>query len=125
MVGMSRKNIVYNYKPIIDGDMSQVSIKGEESNVAQYDSVTYEFKWSGGQATNGDIGVEYSKDEKEPRTWRPLDFGTLVPTDGASDSHLLVLTLVGFKFTRPFYTRTNAGATGTMNVSIFSSNKGA
>ena len=119
---MGRKNIVYNYKPIVAGDMSDGSITGDKSTVAQYDTVTYKFKWSGGQATNGDIGVEYSDDEVN---WDDLEFGTTITLDGASGSHRLIINEVGFKFTRPKYTRTNGSATGALEVSEFATNKGA
>ena len=122
---MGRKNIIYDYKPLVDGDMSTLQLLGEPTNVAQYDSVTYEFSWEGGDAINGNIGVEYSRDEFEPRTWKELDFGAIVDTNGASDTHRLIITEVGFRFTRPKYDRVNAGATGTMNISVFCTNKGA
>lgn len=119
---MSRKNIVYDYKPIIAGDMSSVSLVGEPSTVAQFDTVTYEFKWSGGFTTNGDIGIEYSRDSE---SWEDLDFGAVISLDGATGAHRLIINEIGFKFTRPKYDRSNASATGTMAVSVFATNKGA
>lgn len=122
---MGRKNIVYDFKPVVDQDMSQALIIGKESTVAQFDSVTYEFSWEGGQAINGDLAIEYTRDENEPKTWKELDFGTIVNTNGASDTHRFIITEVGFKYTRPKYTRQDAGAAGTLNVSVFATNKGA
>lgn len=122
---MGRKNIVYDYKPIKGADMSQASIEGEPSNVAQFDTVTYEFSWSGGQSTNGNIGIEYTRDQQEPKAWKELDFGAVIDTNGSEGTHRLIITEVGFEFTRPKYSRTNAGASGTMEVSVFATNKGA
>lgn len=117
-----RKNIIYNFKPIVAGNMASASLTGLQTDVSQFDSVTYEFAWTGGQVTNGNIGIQYSKDGQN---WVDLDFTAIVTTDGASGDHRLIITEIGFQFTRPIYTRTNAGATGTLNVSIFASNKGA
>lgn len=122
---MGRKNLVYNFKPIEAGDMTLASITGKETDVAQMDSVTYEFSWSGGNTQNGDISVEYSRDTKEPKTWKALDFGATIDTNGASGAHRLIITEIGFQFVRPVYDRTNVAATGTMEVSLFATNKGA
>lgn len=122
---MGRKNIVYDYKPIIDGDMEGALIIGEPSTVAQFDTVTYEFSWEGGDAVNGDFSVEYSRDEEEPKEWKELDFGATINSNGAEGVHRLIITEVGFKFTRPKYTQTDSDATGTLNVSVFATNKGA
>ena len=122
---MGRKNIVYDFKPVVDEDMSQVQIIGKESIVAQHDTVTYEASWAGASAINGDISIEYSRDEQEPKTWHKLDFGTTMSLDGASGTHQLIITEIGFKFLRPVYDRTDAGAAGLLNWSIFATNKGA
>ena len=119
---MSRKNIVYNFKPLVDGDMSLASMTGEISTVSQFDTVTYEATWTGGQATNGTIDIEYSKDGL---IWHNLDFGATIGTIGASDTHRMVIIEIGFKFTRPKYTRTNISASGVINFSVFCTNKGA
>lgn len=122
---MGRKNIVYDFHAIDSGDMTQATVTGKESIVAQMDTVTYEFQWSGGQATNGDLSIEYSRDEKEPRVWKPLQFGVTINTDGASGTHQLIITEVGFKYTRPAYTQTNLSSTGIINCSVFATNRGA
>ena len=119
---MGRKNLVYDYKPIDTEDMSQASITGQPSDVSQYDVVTYEVSWSGGQATNGNIEIEYSKDGK---SWKTLPLDRTPALNTASDTHLIIITEIGFKYLRPKYTRTNALASGYLTVGIFQSNKGA
>ena len=118
---MSRKNIIYDFKPIIAGAMTSVSINGTPTTVAQHDTATYKIKWSGGQATNGNLSIESSDDLI---IWSPLDFGATINTNGASGEHRLIINEIGFKYLRPVYTRTNAGATGTLEASLFASNKG-
>ena len=119
---MSRKNLIYDFKPLTAGDMSQASLVGLQTDVSAFDSITYNVTWTGGQTTNGIIGVQYSKDGL---TWYLLDFGATIALNTDSDSHRLVITEVGFKFTRPVYTRTNGSATGTLDISIFCTTKGA
>lgn len=102
--------------------MSQASIIGDTTHVAQHDTVTYHTAWSGGQLTNGDLTIEASLDGE---TWETLDFGATMSLDGASDADRAIINEVGFSYVRPVYTRTNALATGTLNVSVFASNKGA
>lgn len=122
---MGRKNIVYNFKSLKSADMSTAQLLGVLSNVAQFDTVTYEFSWSGGAATNGNIAIEYTRDEFEPKIWKELDFGAVIDTNGASGTHRLIITEIGFLATRPKYDRVNGAATGSMNVSVFATNKGA
>lgn len=122
---MGRKNIVYDFKPIVNADMSEVEIIGKESNVAQFDTVTYDFNWSGGAATNAKISIEFTKDEHEPKTWNELDFGASIEANGPSGNHRLIITEVGFRSLRPKITRLDAGASGIINASVFATNKGA
>lgn len=119
---MSRKNLVYDFKPLVGGDMSQASLLGTQTDVSQYDTVTYEVKWTGGQATNGNIGLEYSKDGS---VWNDLDFATTIASDGASGNHQLIINEIGFKYLRPKYTRTNGSASGALNFGLFCTVKGA
>lgn len=119
---MGRKNLVYDYKPINAEDMSQASITGQQSDVSQYDVVTYEVSWSGGQVTNGNIEIEYSKDGQ---VWKTLPLDGTPALNTASDTHLIIITEIGFKYLRPKYTRTNALASGSLTVGIFQTNKGA
>lgn len=102
--------------------MSSATLTGNQTEVAQFDTVTYEASWSGGQANNGDISIEYSRDGL---TWKTLDFAATISATAASGTHTLVINEVGFKFTRPVYTRTNGSATGTINFVIFCTTKGA
>lgn len=120
---MGRKNILYSFTAINEADMSQASIVGQATNVAGFDTVTYLATWSGGQATNGDIGMETSLDEG--KTWHDLDFGAIIDTDGAQDYARIIINEIGFGLIRPKYTRTNAGATGLLTMKIFGTNKGA
>jgi len=126
---MGRKNLVYNFKPIgsveVPGDMSVADIVGTKSNVAQYDAVTYEISWSGGQATNGNLIIEYTKDPEGLTGWRTLPLDGTPVLNGAEGSHLILITEIGFNFLRPHYERTNVGATGSLEVNIFQTNKGA
>jgi hypothetical protein len=118
---MSRKNIIYDFRPIVAGDLSLASINGTPTTVAQHDTVTYKLKWFGGQVTNGNLSIESSDDLV---TWSPLDFGATINTDGATGEHRFIINEIGFKYLRPVYTRTNAGATGALEASVFASNKG-
>ena len=117
-----RKNLVYDFKPIVSGDMSLPSIDGSISDVSQYDTVTYEFIWAGGNTTNGSVSLRYSKDGIN---FYPLDFGSVIPADGATGNHQLIVTEIGFRYLQPVYTRLDVGATGSINCSIFQTNKGA
>lgn len=119
---MGRKNILYRYDSIDEADMSQASIVGNPTSVSGFDTVTYLATWTGGQATNGDLGIETSMDEGE--TWQELDFGATINTDGAADYVRMIITEIGFGMIRPKYTRTNGGATGLLTVKIFGTNKG-
>lgn len=118
---MSRKNLLLNFRALVGGDMSSATLNSTETNVQQFDTVTYKVDWSGGQATNGDLTIEYSDDGI---TWRALDFGATPNTNGASGNHSFIITEIGFKLLRCTYTRTNALASGSMNVTVFSTNKG-
>lgn len=120
---MGRKNIIYNFVALDSGDMSLASLESEVSTIAQHDTITYEASWSGGDAINGDIGIEYSR-TGEPGTWKALDFGATIDTNGASGTHRMIITEVGFKYTKATYTRKNAGATGSLTIAVFASNKG-
>jgi hypothetical protein len=124
---MGRKNLVYDFKPINDGDLSLASITGQHSDVSQYDTVTYEADWSGGQATNGNLEIEYCRDEKitSSSVWKTLPLDGTPALDTAADTHLIIITEIGFKWLRPKYTRTNVAASGLLTVGIFQSNKGA
>ncbi len=119
---MSRKNLIYNFKPIVNGDMTQSSLTGSATDISQFDTVTYDFLWSGGQSSNGTIGVQYSRDNIN---WYNLDFGTTISLGTVSGDHNLVITEVGFQYARPYYTQTNGSATGLLNVTIFCTTKGA
>lgn len=119
---MSRKNLIYNFQPIVTGSMASATIIGLQTEVAQFDTATYDFSWSGGNTTNGLFSLEYSRDGIN---WSSLDFGTTINGDGASGLHQLIVETIGFKFLRPKYVRTNGAATGTLTVSLFCTNKGA
>ena len=95
---------------------------GSTTHVKQTDVVQYSLSWSGGQATNGDITVEADNGDG---IWFPLDFGATVSLDGVSGSHQLVVTQVSFVNMRLSYSRTNVGATGALNATVFASTKGA
>lgn len=120
---MGRKSLVRNFKSIDAGDMSQASIIGEASDVSQFDSITYEVFWSGGQTLNGKVEVEYSRDEGKTFKTLPLDGAPSV--DGASGSHLIIINEIGFTHLRPKYTRQDPAATGSLTVGIFQTVKGA
>lgn len=119
---MGRKNIIYNHKSIINGDMSLASITGDETNVAQHDSVTYHIRWTGGQATNGRVAIEATLDGI---IWEELDFASTIDLDGDTDFHRAIVNEIGFKALRPVYIRTNALASGALEVAVFATNKGA
>lgn len=120
---MGRKSQIKPYLLIQDGDLSQSSIIGKESTVAQVDVVNLTFTWSGGQATNGDITVEVWS--SNAIGWIALDFGATISLDGASGNHQLIIKEVSFEKLRPKYTRTNAGATGLLEVLIVATAVGA
>lgn len=122
---MGRKNLIYNFKPLVSGDMSSTSLTGAVTDVSQFDTITYDFQWTGGQTTNGSIGIQYSRDLYEPRVWRDINFGSTVTTDGASGGNQFIINEIGFQFTRPIYTRTNGSASGALNIAITATNKGA
>ena len=102
--------------------MSQVSLIGAATTVNQFDTLSYFFKWSGAQATNGSISIQASLDGI---TYWDLDFLTTISTDGVSGTHQLLITKVSFNFARPVYTRVNAGATGSLSVELFATGVGA
>jgi len=106
---------------MIDGDMSQVEVIGQQSSVKNFDVVTYSVKWTGGALTNGNVEIQKSKDGI---TWQALDFGLPIALATASDSHEIIINEIGFTYLRPVYKRTNVSATGLLNIEIFSSNKG-
>lgn len=120
---MGRKHIIYDYRTITDGAMSSASITGEVTTVGQLDTVTYNVEWSGGQATNGNIEVQFSNDKGA--TWKALNFGTAIPLNTAADHHELIIQAVGFDLLRAVYTRTNGSASGTLNVRVFGTTTGA
>jgi hypothetical protein len=127
---MSRKNLVYNFKPIgsaaVPGDMTQAEIIGTKSNVANFDGVTYKIGWTGGQVLNGNCQIEYSTDiNGEDSTFKILPLDGVPELSGAAGDHLVLITEIGFVWLRPRYIRTDPGATGTLEVSIFQTNKGA
>lgn len=120
---MGRKHVIYDYRAIVDGDMSQASITGDVTTVGQLDVVTYNVEWSGAQATNGNLTIEFSNDKGA--TWKTLSFGSVPALDTAADHHELIIQAVGFDLLRPVYTRTNVSASGTLNVRVFGTTKGA
>lgn len=119
---MSRKNLLKDFPSILAGDMSQVSIVGIATSIAQFDLASYTFSWTGGAATNGNIGIEYSLDNV---VWHSLDFKTTIPTDTASGSHQLLITEITFPYARPRYDQVNGASTGTLKVELSCSTKGA
>lgn len=120
---MGRKSQIKPFLLIESGDLSDASITGTESTVAQIDVINLTVTWSGGQATNGDLEIEYFN--KDSLGWSALDFGTTISLDGASGNHQIVITEIAFEKLRPKYTRTNAGATGAIDVLIVASTGGA
>jgi hypothetical protein len=116
-----RKNIVKDFVAISSGNMS-ASITGASTVVNQHDTLSYIFKWTGGNTLNGTIGVEASIDGI---TYFPLDFKTTINASGATDTHQLLISSIGFNYTRPIYTKVDAGASGSLTVELFCSNSGA
>lgn len=119
---MGRKLALKDYPSILAGDMSLASIVGPSSSVSQFDTLSYTFTWSGGQLTNGTIGIQYSLDGF---IWHDLDFATIILLSAASGDHQLLITETPFSFARPVYTRTNGSATGTLKVELSANSKGA
>ena len=108
---------------ISEGALSDATITGEETTVAQTDVVQFVVAWESGQASNGDIAIEAWLNNETG--WFVLEFGATISLDGASGNHQLIIQQVSFKKVRPVYTRTNGSATGTLNVAIFATSKGA
>lgn len=120
---MGRKQIIQPFTAVDAGNLSDASITGSETNVEQTDVAQYVAIWSGGQATNGDLKVQgYLNDITG---WFDLDFGATISLDGASGNHQLIIQQVSFKKIRPVYTRTNASASGSLNIVVFATTKGA
>lgn len=120
---MGRKNIVYDFKPIVGGDMSTAKLIGKVSTVAQHDKVTYHFNWSGADVNGVNFGVEYALSDHANAQWFPLDFGATITTDTADGMHRCIITAVGFKFLRPFSENVSGG--GLLDVTVFATNEGA
>lgn len=119
---MGRKNIIYNHRSIVEGDMSLVEVVGDSTNCAQHDTLTYTALWTGGALTNGKIVIEASLDGE---TWTELDFADTIQVDGAADYLRAIINEIGFSYVRPKYVRINPAATGIVNVTVFASNRGA
>ena len=119
---MGRKNLVTDFKPINGGDMSLVEVIGQTSTVKNFDTVTYTAKWTGGNTLNGNLEIQKSKDGID---WSPLDFGTQIALSGATGAHEIIINEIGFTYLRPVYKRTDGGATGSLIIELFSTNKGA
>lgn len=119
---MGRKNILKDYVSVVSGNMASTSFQGPITTVNQFDVLSYFFEWSGGQATNGNIGLMVSLDNK---SFYQLDFGQNIPTNSTSGEHQLLVKDVSFNYCYPFYTQTNGSATGTMKIELFATNKGA
>lgn len=118
---MGRKNLVYDFKPIENGDLATARLTGKTSTVAQHDEVTYHFMWEGADVGGANFGVEYKMNESGD--WFPLDFGATISPDAADGVHRCIIQSVGFKFLRPF--AENVSGAGTLNVHVFCTNKGA
>lgn len=131
---MGRKNVLQDFVSVVSGDMSiapatisgtttQVSIIGPSTHVINFDLFSYVLTWSGGQTTIGNVGILYSMDNV---VWHDLDFGGVIAITGTSgDCQLLVKENPGFSYARPYYARTNSGATGSLRIELSASNKGA
>jgi len=117
-----RKNLVKDFVALVAGSMALASLTGALTVVNQHDLLSYVFTWTGGNTTNGSIGIDASLDGL---TWFPLDFEQTISVDGATGSHQLLVNKVGFNYTRPTYTRVNGAATGSLTVELFCSNVGA
>lgn len=118
---MGRKNIVYDFLAIKDGDLSTPRLEGAISTIAQHDKITYHFEWEGADVDGANFGIEYQM--KEKGKWFQLDFGAPVNTDTVDGMHRCIIEVVGFKFTRPF--TENVSGAGTVNVHVFATNEGA
>lgn len=119
---MGRKNIIYNHRSIVDGDMTLVEVLGSVTSCSQHDTITFTALWTGGAVTGGKIVIETSLDGT---VWTELDFGDTIQVDGAADYLRAIINEVGFSFIRPKYVRVNPLATGVINVNLFASNRGA
>lgn len=119
---MGRKQQIQPFKAISSGDMSQASITGLETTVAQTDVVQYDVEWSGATATSGDITIQGTIDGTN---WFDLDFGTTISMTGASGNHQLIIRQVSMVKLRPVYTQTNPAATGTLLINLFATTVGA
>ncbi len=120
---MGRKTQIRPYLLIQDGDLSLASITGNESTVAQVDVINLTVAWSGAQATNGNIEIEVWS--SNAIGWVTLEFGATISLDTASGNHQLIIKEVSFEKLRPKYTKTNAGATGLLEVLIVATSAGA
>lgn len=119
---MGRKNIIYNHRSIVEGDMTQAVIVGDTTNCAQHDTLTFTALWTGGAAVNGRLSIETSLDGQ---TWTELDFGDSMLIDTAADYLRAIINEIGFSYVRPKFIQMNPAATGIVNVAVFASNKGA
>lgn len=117
-----RHNQVVDYVSVAAGDMSQATITGNQTNINNFDVASYFFSWTGGQTTNGTLGIEVSMDGTN---FSLLDFGATINADGVSGNHRLVITEVCFKFARPKYTKVNGSASGSMKIEMFATIRGA
>lgn len=120
---MGRRNQIKPYLLLSAGDLSQASITGNESTVAQIDVINLTVTWSGAQATNGNLTIEYWNSSVQG--WIALDFGATISLNGATGSHQITITDIAFEKIRPVYTRTNGSASGTLNIVIVASVGGA
>jgi len=120
---MGRKNQIQPYLSVSAGDMSQASITGSETVVAQTDVVNVLVSWSGAQSSNGTFKIQAWTDSTIG--WHDLDFGNTINLDTSSGSHQLIIQQVSFLKIRPVYTRVNGSATGSLNVVVFATTIGA
>lgn len=119
---MGRKNILFGWEALSDGDMSLAQVTGEPTSVSGFDTITYLATWTGGNTNNGEIEIETSMDEG--KTWHTLDFGAQIKVDGASDFARMVITEIGFGLIRPKFKKIDALSSGLITIKIFGTNKG-
>jgi hypothetical protein len=125
---MGRKQQIQPYLAIEQGDLSDLTITGEETTVFQTDVVEYLVTWSGGQATNGNISIQFTHDNSKATPaseWHDLDFGSTISLSGASGEHQIIINQVSFSKVRPIYTQTNVAASGVLNINLIATTKGA
>lgn len=123
---MSRKSKILPYKTISSGNLSDAQIIGKTTTVKETDVVHMNVSWSGAQPTSGTFKIEATLDtDPTNATWFELDFGAIIAISGVSGDHQLIIQQVSFLHIRPVYDRTNAGATGSLDVQVFATTKGA